>query len=414
MKRLLLVSNDFLPSYTGVAIMMHHLANAFVQHGVDTLVIPPMREGRVDLPQRYRVLGTERTAWADRSPWYRIRARNTRLKTLLHDLLSDFQAEAVLLGIVANDCSAACVDVCRRRQLPLALCCHGTEVLATREGGRPTKELAGRLAGPLFGAYTSRQRTLSLIRSADRILANSHYTARLIRQVSGRNSVVTGCGISEDDWQRELGITPEYAPETKSHWKRIVGLPDRPTVGFVGRLVPNKNVALLLHALADLPEAQAVIVGEGECSEEWKGLAESLNVSRRVHWLGRLDEQAKWACMRAMDVFCLPSKELPSGRVEGFGIVLLEAAAAGTPAVAARSGGMTDVVCDAATGLLCECEEPASAAGAIRRLLTDATLARRCVTNARQQIRDRFNWDHVAGIVLAHLEQAIGCKTDAR
>jgi glycosyltransferase involved in cell wall biosynthesis len=270
------------------------------------------------------------------------------------------------------------------------------------------KEAITRLASPVTGLTTSKQRVFTLLRAVDRVFAISRYTADLVWRAARRDAVVTGCGISEESWERECSITPEHSPSEKQVWRKVIGIAEGPTVGFVGRLVPSKNVALLLQALCDLPDVQAVIVGDGSCSASLRMQAESLGVARRVHWLGSQDEQTKWASLRAMDVFCLPSKELPTGAVEGFGIVLLEATAAGTPVVAARSGGMVDVVEDRVTGLLCDPLDAKSLASAIARLIQDPCLAAQCVLNARRQIRDRFNWDTVAHTVLDSLNTARG------
>ena len=92
---------------------------------------------------------------------------------------------------------------------------------------------------------------------------------------------------------------------------------------------------VLLAALARLPSASLAVVGSGPEARAWRASAQRLGVSGRVVWLGNVDEPTKRALFAACNVVCLPS----SNRLESFGVVMLEAAAAGRPVVAADIPG---------------------------------------------------------------------------
>ncbi|HVF35996.1 MAG TPA: glycosyltransferase, partial [Candidatus Saccharimonadia bacterium] len=128
-----------------------------------------------------------------------------------------------------------------------------------------------------------------------------------------------------------LGIGDPGAPADPATWPLEGG----PRILFVGRAVPYKSLEVLLAALARLPVATLAVVGSGPQIATWRATAQRLGVSRRVAWLGNVDEATKRALFAACDVVCLPS----SNRLESFGVVMLEAAAAGRPVVAADIPG---------------------------------------------------------------------------
>ncbi|MDZ7733404.1 MAG: glycosyltransferase [Acidimicrobiia bacterium] len=108
-----------------------------------------------------------------------------------------------------------------------------------------------------------------------------------------------------------------------------------PTIFFLGRHEPRKGLAVLLEALTELPHDLVLwIGGEGPQTEE---LQRRVAGDPRVEWLGRISEEEKTARLAAADVFCAPSL-----RGESFGVVLLEAMAAGAPVVGQRPGGVLE------------------------------------------------------------------------
>ena len=169
---------------------------------------------------------------------------------------------------------------------------------------------------------------------------------------------------------------PTVVPELidLAAWRRYLAdfpaAPTRFTVLFVGRFYRRKRVGLLLEAAAALrgaiPDLEVRIVGNGPCDAAWRARAEHLKLQRTVTWLGDISRAGLAAEYNRAHVFCLPSVQ------EGFGIVLLEAMAAGKPIVAARAAAIPEV---APHATLVEPESAESLAAGILDL-HDSSLAR--------------------------------------
>jgi glycosyltransferase involved in cell wall biosynthesis len=109
----------------------------------------------------------------------------------------------------------------------------------------------------------------------------------------------------------------------------------------VGRFYLRKRIDVLLRAAARLrsaiPDLEVRIVGNGPCNDAWRALAEELNLANTVTWLGDVSRAQLAEEYNRCHTFCMPSVQ------EGFGIVLLEAMAAGKPIVASRAAAIPEV-----------------------------------------------------------------------
>ncbi len=153
---------------------------------------------------------------------------------------------------------------------------------------------------------------------------------------------------------------------------------DGPTIFFLGRHEPRKGLDVLLAALADLPSDVTVWIGsDGPDTERLKVRHAG---DPRLRWLGRLDDEEKRRRLAAADVFCAPSL-----RGESFGVVLLEAMAAGTPIVAADLSGYRLVARPDRDALLVPPGDAAALAGALRSVLADRDRARRLVASGTER-----------------------------
>jgi glycosyltransferase involved in cell wall biosynthesis len=154
---------------------------------------------------------------------------------------------------------------------------------------------------------------------------------------------------------------------------------DRPLVGNVARLAPQKDHRTLVEAARLVPEADFVVAGDGELREELERQAEGSN----VRFLGARDDVP--ALLASFDVFAFPSL------FEGLCLAVIEAQAAGVPVVATPVGGIRETVVDGETGLLVPTRNPAALAAAIRRLLEDRPAAEAMAAEARRRVRERFS-----------------------
>jgi phosphatidylinositol alpha-1,6-mannosyltransferase len=128
-----------------------------------------------------------------------------------------------------------------------------------------------------------------------------------------------------------------------------------------------------------------------------------LGVEERVTFAGRVDDTTRLALYDRCDVFVMVSRQEVDGSAEGFGIVFLEAAARGKPAVGGRSGGIPDAIEDGVTGLLVDSEDPPAIADACVRLLTDAALG----AAGRARVAGQFTWEQVAARVERVLQEGV-------
>jgi len=190
------------------------------------------------------------------------------------------------------------------------------------------------------------------VQRASRVLATSRYSAERAQELYG------------------LRQTPAIVPELidLAEWRSLLGEEERVgsarfTVLFVGRFYRRKRVEVLLKAAAALrgriPDLEVRLVGAGPCGQKLRQLASELKLDGAVTWLGDVSRSQLIAEYNRADVFCLPSVQ------EGFGIVLLEAMAAGKPIVAARAAAIPEVV---PHGVLVEAESAEALAAGIEDL----------------------------------------------
>jgi len=160
-----------------------------------------------------------------------------------------------------------------------------------------------------------------------------------------------------------------------------------PTIFFLGRHEPRKGLEVLLAALADLPDDVRVWVGgDGPQTDELR----QRYPDRRVEWLGRIDDAERAARMRGATVYCSPSV-----RGESFGMVLLEAMAAGCALVASDLDGHRNVATDGVDSLLAPVGDATALAKAIRRVLDDTALRAELVAGGRRRA-DELSMRHLA------------------
>jgi D-inositol-3-phosphate glycosyltransferase len=199
-----------------------------------------------------------------------------------------------------------------------------------------------------------------------------------------------------------------FAPGYRPQARRALGLPEGdPLLLFVGRIQPLKGADVAIRALATLRHdlrAGLVIVGGPsgprgvEHLKHLEDLTVRLGVEHRVHFVEPQPHELLSTYYRAADVCVVPS------RSESFGLVALEAAACGTPVVAAAVGGLTTLVDHGRTGFLVEDPTPATFAEAVSRVLVDPVLAQRL--SAAAVIRARgYTWSKAAGLLRATYEE---------
>jgi glycogen(starch) synthase len=170
--------------------------------------------------------------------------------------------------------------------------------------------------------------------------------------------------------------------------------PDEKIVLFVGRLVQEKGVHLLVDAVPKIlhyfSSVKVIIAGRGPAENFLRNRALELGIANRIYFTGYIDDRTRDFLYREADVAVFPSLYEP------FGMVALEAMAAMTPVVAADVGGLSEIVIHEKNGLKFYAGNPGSLADNVLRLLHEPNLAARLAATAKQEIARLYAWQEIA------------------
>lgn len=269
--------------------------------------------------------------------------------------------------------------VARRKKIPYVMSLHGGVYdVPAGEAASWTEPTRGSLEwGKVLGWMVGSRRLLD---DADLILCLGRKEQARLQQAHPGTRV---------EWFPNGVQAHRFAQGDRRPWRQRCGLADSDRLLLcVGRLDPQKNQALALQVLARLPDSHHLLL-LGACTdsqylESLKQMAQQLGVSQRVHGWEAASGQSLVDAYAACDVFFLPSVHEP------FGIVVLEAWAAGKPVLASRVGGLVDLVEEGVTGWLF----PSNQAEA-----------------AVQMLQNMGDGQEVAGRALAHCQQNYDWKT---
>jgi glycosyltransferase involved in cell wall biosynthesis len=229
--------------------------------------------------------------------------------------------------------------------------------------------------GLITAAATARGRTVPAFVTVHGVPEEDYPSAARVLRLAGLPVIGCGPGVTaalEEHGVRVLatvvnGVAPAGHGVDASLLRESLGLaPGLRLVVAVGRLVPQKNHALALRAVAAVPEAALVVVGDGALRGELETLMTASGLDERVRFAGARDDARQ--LISAADAFLL------SSNWEGLPLVALEALAAGTPLVATAVRGVRELVQDGRTALLAPPNDADALAAALRRALTEGPL----------------------------------------
>lgn len=240
---------------------------------------------------------------------------------------------------------------------------------------------------------------------------------RAERTVLPRLDRVAACSHSAKAVLEARGVAPErirvlyqavsgdFSAQPDPALRRELCPDDCFLVGYVGRLVHEKAVDVLLRALALLPPHFALCaVGGGREAEALAALAEELGLAGRVTWLGRVPREQMARTLSTFDALVLPSRSIPTWQ-EQFGAVLVEAMFCETPVIGSSSGAIPEVIGDA--GLVFPEEDAAALAERLRGLQADEALRRQLGQAGRQRALREFSVEVYVERLLGLFEEAL-------
>jgi phosphatidyl-myo-inositol dimannoside synthase len=252
----------------------------------------------------------------------------------------------------------------------------------------------------LHYAKSSRQLTMLLTRvhrGAAALIANSRNTARELEALGVPPEkiriVYPGVHVeSFGDRRAGYAIRRQYAADNEL------------LLLTVGRLQRRKGHDVAIEALAQMrctmPHLKYVIVGDGDERGRLEALVESRGLRDRVTFAGAVSAELLPAYYAAADIFLHPNR-VDQGEVEGFGIVFLEAAAAGLPVIGGNTGGVPEAIEEGVTGLLVSGTDVGEVAAAVRTLGANPAIRTQMGEAGRARVCGHFTWERAAEEVTA-------------
>jgi phosphatidylinositol alpha-1,6-mannosyltransferase len=355
----LLATNDFPPKVGGIQSYLYELWSRLPSAETTVFTTAHPDASAWDAEQHFRI---ERAHQKLLLPTRSIRER---VDGLARDVGASviFVDPMVPLGAIGPRLTAA----------PYVVVAHGAEVT-----------VYGRI--PVTGSVGTR-----VLRGAAGVIVAGAFSSSTVMRVAKREvpTLVVPPGVDPTRFR------PLPDDERRAVRERFGIPPDVPLVLGVSRLVPRKGFDVLLDAVAGLDGVHVAIAGTGRDRARLERRAKPLR--DRCHFLGRVsgaDLPAVYACA---DLFVMLCRDRWAGlEAEGFGIVFMEAAACGVPAIAGNSGGAPEAVIDGETGYVVEPRDVTAVRDTISRVLADDALRERIGAAALQRARADFSYDVLA------------------
>ncbi len=374
--KVLMLSWEYPPkSVGGLAQHVYDLTIALVQNGMDVHLIASGEKGaplfeqvhgvNVYRVEPYQVSAPDFVTWVAQfnvamlERAFPILAESGRFQILhAHDWLVAYAARAIKHAM----------------RLPLVVTIHATEY------------------GRNHGLHNDTQRHISdiewwLTYEAWRVICCSRYMEGEIRHVfqlpADKVSIIpNGVDVANFKTRSKKAKRSEYAA------------PDEKIVFYVGRLVKEKGVQVLLDAVPEIlaghPKTKVVIAGKGPHLDSLKFQAAALGIANRVYFTGYITDDARNSLYSWSDVAVFPSLYEP------FGIVALEAMAARTPVIVADCGGISEIVKHGIDGLKANTGNSHSLARNVLSILKEPRLGEQLKENAYRRVLDEFHWRNIA------------------
>ena len=374
MRRHLLVTNDFPPKVGGIQSYLWELWRRLPADDIAVHTTPNVGAPAFDADQAFVVTRSREPVLLP-TPTVVRRVRNL--------------AERQEAELVVWDPALPVGHAARRVGRPYAVVLHGSEVT-----------VPGRL--PVARSILAR-----VLRGASLVICAGNYPAAEAERAAGCTlpTLVVPPGV-------DTGRFRPLDEAERASVRRELGLPvEAPLVVSVSRLVPCKGMDTLIRSAARLgrtePDLVVAIAGSGRDRRRLEGLVASTGAPVRL--LGRVPEELLPGLYGAGDVFAMLCRSRWGGlEQEGFGIVFLEAAAAGVPQVAGESGGAAEAVAHEKTGLVMGRPDAVEqVAHTLGDLLGDGERRAEMGREARRRAEAEFSYDALARRLRAGIDDAV-------
>jgi phosphatidylinositol alpha-1,6-mannosyltransferase len=368
MKKILIITLEFPPQIGGIATYVHNLASALDPNKTIVLA-PPMKNSKEwDEAQKYKIV--RKKLLFPKFIWPRW------LRTCWH-VRRIVKKEGIELIMVHHVLPVGYVGIINKklRHIPFLLFTHGTDlIVGTRN-------------------WWKRKMVKAVSKGTEQIIFNSHSLQKrflhILPDFQDKTTVVYPCPSQE-----YLAVpNAEIIGQLKSKY----GLEGKKVLLSVSRLEEGKGfphmVRILPEILKSVPNLVWVIVGSGVKEQEILERIQRENLQNIVRFVGDAPFGDLSKYYHLADAFLLLTHP-DEGREEGLGLVFLEAAASGIPAIAGRSGGVEEAVLHGKTGLVVDVYRgDKELVKAIVELLNNKELALRLGKQAQERIKTEFQWE---------------------
>ncbi|MEM3000289.1 MAG: glycosyltransferase family 4 protein [Candidatus Bathyarchaeales archaeon] len=362
----------------GISPHVYFLSKSLARNGVKVYVVTcdfpdaPLHEV-IDGVEVYRVDSYKNPA-PDFATWVYLMNLNMQREAAaivnkVADKIDVFHAHDWLVA-------AACIGLKHVFRKPLLATMHSTEI------------------GRRDGLHTDTERMIHeteawLTYEAWRVICCSNYMISHVKWafgLPGDKLAMVPNGVNASVYE---GIEKENLKEFRAKF----ALPEEKIVLYVGRLVYEKGIHVLINAVPKILEkvnAKFLIVGNGYMKDQLLNIARSMRLEHKILFLGFVDEATLVKLQKCADVSVVPSL------FEPFGIVALEAMAAKSPVVVSDTGGLSEIVEHDVTGVKVYPNNPESLAWGITKVLLDENYSRYISENAYRKVREKFDWNRIA------------------
>ena len=353
----LLVTNDFPPKVGGIQSYLYELWRRLPAAETTVYTTPYEGAAEWDAQNEFRVVRARQKTLLPS------RALARDVDALAREVRADmiFLDPMLPLGLIGPHLRAA----------PYAVVAHGAEIT-----------LPGHL--PLTAALGRR-----VLHGAAAVVAAGGYPAAQVARLARRDvlGVLVPPGV-------DTALFRPHDDAARRATRARLGIDaGRPLVLGLSRLVPRKGFDVVIDAVRELPDVQLFIAGTGRDHDR---LVRRAAGDPDVHFAGRIPHDEMPDVFGMADAFAMCCRDRWFGlEAEGFGIVFLEAAACGVPAVAGRSGGAHEAVADGETGFVVEPRDVPAVRDAIAKLCADHTLRDRMGRAARARAVEHYAYDRL-------------------
>lgn len=385
--KILIISYEFPPQAGGIATYSQAIAKYLSLSGNEISVLAHTENQNIqeviefDRAQNYKILRFKNTKYKINKIIVRISQSLKFLKSENFDLVIFPYSHAAIIGKWIH----------KHLQIPIVMTCHGAELIQDNK---------------LMSFFVKK-----LFNHADMVIANSDYTAKLLKE-----SRINGDKIKTI----YLGADDEIFDYTKYDFKALkkqYRLEHRKILSTIGSLRPIKGHAVVIHALKIIkqkyPNILYLIIGSGYLESCLKELTKSLDLEDNVRFIGNVFGQNLAEFYALSDIVILNSGEDEKGRRESFGLVLIEANLMGKPVIGTQGSGIDSAIENGKNGILVPINSPEETARAVISIYNNPAFMARLSENGYRRAKKYFTWQYVAKktetelkALLAHYHQS--------